>query len=97
MAIGGKARLQLVPHPLGGGIRSDLLRMLPLQLLQAPVFHVVVIVRHGGFVQHIIAVGVLVEFLPQPLHFLPIVHGSFPFPRPVLGLEREAVLPFSFR
>ena len=63
-------------HPLGGGVRSHLLRVLPLQVLQAAEHMVVLIVADGGGVQHIIAVAVGVEGVPQLLHLGFIVHVS---------------------
>ena len=63
-------------HPLGGGVQGHLLRVLPLQVLQAAEHMVVLIVADGGGVQHIIAVAVGVEGVPQLLHLGFIVHVS---------------------
>ena len=67
------------PHPLGGGIRCNLLRMLGLQFFQTAVQHVVFVIAHGGGVQHVVAVPVFVENVPQMFDFLAVVH-SVPFP-----------------
>ena len=64
-----------VPHPLGGGVRGDLLRVLPLQVLQTAVKAIVFKVADGGIVQHIIAVAVGVQSVPQLLHLGLIVHN----------------------
>ena len=72
------------PHPLRGGIRRDLLRMLRLQFLQAAQHPVIFIVGDGGRVQHIVEVAVVVELLAQFLHLLAVIHkcllGGFPLP-----------------
>ena len=69
-------RQRLSAHPLGGGIRCDLLRVLRLQLLQPPQQVVVFVVRHGGRIQHIIAVSVLRQRAAQLLYLLAIVHSQ---------------------
>ena len=76
-----KLAQELAAHPLGGGIRCDLLRMLLLQVLQPPQQVVVLIVRHGGRVQHIVEIPVGVQGLPQLLHFFTIIHGVSSFIR----------------
>ena len=53
-----KLAQQLAAHPLCGRIRGDLLGMLLLQILQTAQQMVVLIVRHGGRVQHIVQVSV---------------------------------------
>ncbi len=62
------------PHPLGGGVGGDLLRVGRLQLLQAAEEAVVLVVRHGGIVQHIVAVTRLTEGSPQIVHFTFVIH-----------------------
>ena len=69
-------RQRLVAHPLGGGIRGDLLRVLRLQLLQPPQQVVVFVVRHGRRVQHIVEVSVLRQRAAQLLYLLAIVHNQ---------------------
>ena len=61
-------------HPLGGGIRGDLLRVGRLQLLQPAELVVVVVVGHGGIVQHIVSVSRLIELLAQLGHLASVVH-----------------------
>ena len=72
--VGLKALQDLVAHPLGGGVRGDLLRVLRLQLLQAPVQPVVLVVRDHRRVQNIVQIALLVQKVPQLLHFLAVVH-----------------------
>ena len=76
-----KLAQQLAAHPLCGRIRGDLLRMLLLQILQTAQQMVVLIVRHGGRVQHIVEIPIGVEGLPQLFHFFTIVHGTSSFIR----------------
>ena len=70
-------------HPLGGGVRGDLLRVLPLQILQTAEHMVVFIVGDLRIVQHVVAVAVGVEGIPQPFHFFPIIHS-----RPLIRCSR---------
>ena len=70
----------LVAHPLGGGVRGDLLRVLRLQLLQAAEHVVVVVVGHGGVIQHVVAVARLVEGAAQLRHLAFVVHSAPPEP-----------------
>ena len=75
-----KAFRRLAPHPLGGGIRGQQLRVLRLQLLQPAELVVEVIIGHGGRVQHIILVARLGQVRPKHLNFLLYIHGNvFPF------------------
>ena len=70
-----KALQSLSPHPLGGGVGGDLLRVRRLQLLQAAQHVVVVVVGQGGIVQHVVAVARLIERAAQPRHLAFVVHG----------------------
>ena len=70
-------------HPLGGGVRGDLLRMLPFQILQTAKHMVIFIVGDLRIVQHVVAVAVGVEGIPQPFHFFPIIHS-----RPLIRCSR---------
>ena len=76
VGIGLESLQDLSPHPLGGGIRRDLLRVLGFQLLQLPVEHVVFIIAHSRCVQHIVAIAVFIQDTAQLLYSLTVIHGS---------------------
>ena len=57
-------------HPLGRGVGSQQGRVFPLQFHQAPQAAVVLGIRHGGLVQHVVLVVPAVESLPQGVDFL---------------------------
>ena len=75
MGVGLEPLQDLVAHPLGGRIRGDLLRVGRLQLFQAAVEAVVLVVRDDRRVQHVVQIALLVQVLPQLLHFLTVIHG----------------------
>ena len=75
MGVGLEPLQDLVAHPLGGGIRSDLLRVGRLQLLQAAVEAVVLVIWDDRRIQHIVQIALLVQVLPQLFHFLTVIHG----------------------
>ena len=75
MGVGLEPLQDLVAHPLGGGIRGDLLRVGRLQLLQTAVEAVVLVVRDDRRVQHVVQIALLVQILPQLFHFLTVIHG----------------------
>ena len=62
-----KAVQHLSPHSLGGRIRGDMLRVGRLQLFQTAELMVVVIVAHGGRVQHIVFIARALQFTAQAL------------------------------
>ena len=68
----------LAPHPLGGGVRRDQLRVSRLQLLQLPEHPVVLKIGDGGVIQYIVVVVVLVQLLAQPLRQRFLVHIDLP-------------------
>ena len=61
-------------HPLGGRIRRDLLRVLPLQILQAAQQAVIFKVRDDRRILYVVAIAVCVQLVPELLHFLFVVH-----------------------
>ena len=61
-------------HALGGRIGCDLLRVLPLQILQTTQHMVIFIIRNGRCVLHVVAVAVFIQLIAQAFHFLLIVH-----------------------
>ena len=65
---------RLSPHPLGRGIGCDGLRVGRLQLLQPAQLVIVVVVGHGGLVQHIVLIARPGQPLPQRLKFQQFVH-----------------------
>ena len=66
----------LATHPPGGRVGGDGLRMCRLQLLQAAELVVVVVIRHGGLVQHIVLMARLDQLPAQGLDFGKIIHDS---------------------
>src|SRR6185369_14423693 len=66
---------------LGRAVRRDQLGELALQVLELPNQPVVVVVRDLGVVEHVVAVGVVVDLLVQLLHALARV-GEPPLLRP---------------
>ena len=72
----GKSLQCLSPHPLGGRIRCDRLRVGRLQLLQSPQLMVVVIVGYGGLVQYIVLITRLSQLPAERLNFTKIIQNN---------------------
>ena len=68
----------LAPHPLGGRIGGDQLRVLGLQLLQTAELVVKVVVGHTGVVQHVVFIVGLLQLPAQGLDLLSLVHVEPP-------------------
>ena len=72
--VGLESPQDFVSDALGRGIRRHFLRVRRLQLFQTPVEQVIFVVVHGGRVQHIVFVAVLVQHFPQTPDFCPVIH-----------------------
>ena len=68
----------LAPHPLGGRVRGNQLRVFGLQLLQTAELVVEAIVGHAGVVQHIVLIVGLLQLPAQGLDLLSLVHVEPP-------------------
>ena len=64
-------RLQwFIPHSLGWRIRRNQIGVFALQLLELPEQSIVLSIRNGRFIQHVIFVIVLAKLLAQLLDLL---------------------------
>ena len=70
----GKLTQHRAAHPLGGRIRRNLLRVFPLQVLQAAQHVIILKIGDGWRILHIVAVTVGIQLLAKLLHFLLIIH-----------------------
>ena len=91
MTIRSEALQNLSADPLSGRIRRHLLGVLGLQLLQAAVEQIVFTVADGGRIQHIIAVTMFVQGVPQLFDLFTVVHGV-----PPCKLSRERAVKRRF-
>ena len=69
-----KGRQGLSPHPLGGRVGGHRLRVGLLQLLQPAELVVIVVVGHGGLVQHIVLIARPLQLPAQLVNFRVKVH-----------------------
>ena len=69
-----KGRQGLSPHPLGGRVGGHRLRVGLLQLLQTAELVVIVVVGHGGLVQHIVLIARPLQLPAQLVNFRVKVH-----------------------
>ncbi len=65
-----EALARLAAHPLGGRVGSDQLRMLRLERFQLVHQAVEFGIADLGIVEHVVAVLVMADFLPQPVDLL---------------------------
>ncbi len=76
MCIGGKPLQSFSSDSLSGRIRSYLLRMLGLQLLQAAVELVIFIIAESRRIQYVILISVLIQHIPQLFNLFTVIHET---------------------